>query len=355
MARKTRGIVTQIKEEATFNAGAEFTDADVVVANEASITPKTDMVDRKFVSCDIVKLGGVPVRNTTDGTISVEIVADTSGTDTDFFGKVLFGAGFGYKNIPGHAGDDTDKGKGGFVGKDSAGNDADMVSLADDNTAGTDIVYYVAPKSAGNTAGEVETYSIAVRKFYDADSVCLYTTGVRANKVDFSVPTADIITASFGVEGSDYTTPTDQTKPACSTITAAPFVGKSAVFKYQGNTVNAMDLQISVANTIANEDDLVSAGYSDKIITEKAISGSFKILFEDFSYLDQLKEQTIGTLYLNVKVGDNEFGIYLPRVKVQDYQVTDNSNMLVEATVNFIAETDANLVPAPEAILVGIK
>ena len=366
MALKTRGIVAQAKIETTFNTDpGSWGDSDVVVTSECSVNPKTDMVDRKALNCDIVKKNGIPVRFTTDGNISLEFTekdgrADSQGTlHADFAGAVLYEAGLGYVYAP-----DTDSdgnyvnGKGGFVGKDSTGADADVVSIADDSTAGTDVVYVVKPKPADVE----ERKSLTVRKFYDADAVCLVATGNVINKVDLAFPQADISTATFGLEGAGYSTPTDQTKPACQ-ATGLPFVGKSATFKYKGNAVNAMDVSFSIANTITNEVGITGNGYTNKYVVEKNVTGSFKIFMSDLSAYEDLKNQTQGSLFLKLGLTDSgnsyDLGVYMGNLRLNDVSVTDDSGKLIEITISFTAETDpkdgnGNDSPAPNPILLGI-
>jgi hypothetical protein len=351
MALKTRGIVVEVAKEQTYNVAPADSNYSVVVAQEFSLNPKENFTDRKQINCSIVKVAGIDIESTTEGNAVMEIVPDSSGTDVDFFGAVLYEAGLGYKYVPGHAGDSADNGKGGFVGKDHDGTVANVVSLADNNTAGTDIVYTLQPK-AGETE---ERKSIAVRKFYDASDVCLDATGIVINKVDIATPTADIATATFGLAGADYTTPTNKTKPACGAVDPLPFIGKSATFEYDGNTINAMDVSFSVANTITDEKAITGNGVTDKIIVEKQVTGTFKLLLKNMSMLQAVKDAAAHTLYLNIKSGSNELGIYFPQIKLTEFNITDNSNMLIECSVNFTAETKKDLVPAPQAMLVGVK
>ena len=350
MALKTRGIVVQVHQEDTFNAGATFSDSDVIVFNEFGANPKEDKVDRKQISCDLVKKAGVPVRATVDGNAALEVVPVTNGDDQDLAAYTLWNAGMGWRNPPGHAGDSSDNGKGGFVGKDHAGNDSNQVSLADSDTKGTDVVYTLLK---GNTGTEYVA-SVAFKKFYDASNVELYAKGVVVNKVDIAAGTADIVTATFGLEGASYTTPTGDTKPACANLDTLPFIGKSATFTYDDSTVNAMDVSFSVANKITNEEGITGSGYTDKIIVEKDVTGTFKVLFKDFSYLEAMKNATNHKLYLEITSGSNKFGVYFPQLKITDFSITDNSNMLIEAQITFTAETKADLNPTPQAMLVGI-
>jgi len=340
MALRTRGIVTQIAKETTFNTAPTFSDSDVVLAISTAINPKVDMVDRKELGCSLVKKAGIPVRFTTDGNVEVEM-RRAEGDNPTFVGDVLFEAGLGVKHLA-----DGDKGNGGFIGYESDGEtEADKVSLADSDHAGTATIYTI-----GDTG--VERISLALKKFYDSGDVVLTSTGNVINKVDMQFPTADILTATFSLEGSGYSTSSGETKPACPSDTKAPLVGKSATFKFGGNVVNATDLSVSITNKITNEESLTGSGYTNKYIVEKEVTGSFKVLMEDFSYLDKLTNQTIGEFYLQITNGTDELGLYMPKVKVTEVSVTDNSNMLIEVSVTFQAERDDSL---GETLLLGIK
>ena len=339
MALRTRGIIVQVAKETTFNTAPTFSDTDTIIAVDAGVNPKVDMVDRKNIACSLVKEAGIPVRFTTDGTITVEM--NKADSAVEFVGDVLYEAGLGVKHLA-----DGSVGNGGFIGYEGDGaTTADKVSLANADVAGDATVYTV-----GDT--DVSRISLALRKFYDSGDVVLQSTGLVVNKVDVNAPTADILTAQFGLEGCSYDTLTGLTKPSCSTIANIPFVGKSAVFKFGGVTVNASNLSLSVSNSITNEEGITGSGYTDKFITEKQITGQFTVLMEDFSYLDKLTNQTVGEFYLEITSGSNKMGLYLPRVKVSDVSVNDNSNMLVEVTVSFTAERDTTL---GESLLLGIK
>jgi len=136
MALRTRGIVTQIAKETTFNTAPSFSDSDVVLAISTAVNPKVDMIDRKELGCSLVKKAGIPVRFTTDGNVEVEM-RRAEGDNPTFVGDVLFEAGLGVKHLA-----DGNNGNGGFIGYESDGSTkADKVSLADSDHAGTATVY----------------------------------------------------------------------------------------------------------------------------------------------------------------------------------------------------------------------
>jgi len=325
MALKTRGIVTQVKKETTFNTAPVFADSDVVVSEKVTVTPKVDMVDRKNLGCSIVSEAGIPVRFTTTGDMSFELETNGSG---DLQGAVLYEAGFGYKLANGATIDEANHK---IVYKSDASGDA--------------VIYRVA-------SGDIARISLAIKKYFDSGDVVLQSLGNVVNKVELDFKQADILMASFGLEGSSYATMTGQTKPACTADSGVPFVGKNATFTYDGASVCAKDIKITIDNSITNSECITSEGYGDKDIVEKKISGSFTCLLEDFSYLDKLTNQTVGKLFTDIKVGTKEVAVYLPRIKVSDVSVNDDSNKLIDVTVNFTAEFDTT---ANDVMMLAVK
>ena len=341
MAKKTRGIVTQVAQETTYNTAPTFSDSDTIITEKADVSPKVDKVNRKVISCSLITEAGIPVRFTSSGSIDTEMMAvqDANGYPA-LYGDVLYLAGLGAKAIA-----DGTTGDGGFIGKAADGTtDANEINFADSSVAGDATIYTVADGA--------EKVSVAVRKFYDSGDAVLLSTGMVVSKVDLNFKQADILSSSFSLEGAGYTTQTGLTKPACSFPAEKPFVGKNAIFTYSGNTVAASNISISIENKITSVESITSEGYVDKVIVEKTISGQFTVLFDDFSYLDDLTNQTVGELYLSIPNGTNTIGVYLPRIKVSDAQPNDNSNLLIEVTVSFTAEKDAT---RNQALYLGVK
>ena len=325
---KTRGIVTQIAKESTFNTAPTFTASDVVETISTSVVPKVDMVDRKVITQSLVKQAGLPVRYTTAGAIQVEINVEDSGTD--LVGDVLYEAGFGRKESPG-------AGTGGLIGLEADGTTtANKVSRPQDSTVTGDATLYSIQRVTD------DRISVSLKKFVDSGDVVLLSTGTVVEKVTMNFAVADIATAQFDVSGAEYQTLTGQTLPTYNAVTNIPFVGKSGKFTYDGNVIAVTGLSFEITNTVTNVEDINHAGYVDKQIVEREITGSMTLLMEDYSWIDKLKNQTVGEVYLELTSGSHKIGVYLPRVKVQDVSENDNANMLVELAVNFQAEEDVN-------------
>ena len=341
MAKKTRGIITQVAKEDTYNVAPTFSDTDTIVAEKTDISPKIDTVNRKALSCSLITEAGLPVRFTASGSIALEMLStkDENGYPI-LYGDVLYLAGLGAKNLA-----TGDNGTGGFIGKTADGaTDVNEINFADSTHAGDATIYTVSDGA--------EKVSLAVRKFYDSGDAVLLATGLVVSKTELNFNQADILSASFSLEGAGYTTQSGLTKPSCVFPSEKPFVGKNAVFTYKGNTVNAQNVSISIENKITSVESITTEGYIDKVIVEKTIGGQFTVLFEDFSYLDDLTNQTIGELFMAIPNGTSEIGVYLPRIKVSEVNINDNSNMLIEVTVSFTAEKDTN---RNEVMYLGVK
>ena len=340
MARKTRGIVTLIKEETTYNVAPIFSDSDVILTAKADVAPKVDTVERKSLACSLITEAGIPVRFTASGSVDVEMMADTDANGhPQMYADVLYVAAMGEKNVATGA-----NGKGGFIGKTADGTtNVNEINEADNDHAGNATIYKV--KDGDKT-------SIAIKKFYDSGDAVLVATGLVVSKMDLNFTQADILLASFSLEGSGYETEAGQTKPTCVIPSETPFVGKNAKFTYKNNTVNAQNVTISVENKVTSVESITAEGYIDKVFIEKAITGQFTVLFDDFGYLEDLTNQTIGELFLNIPKGNQHIGVYCPRIKVVDTQINDNANGLIEVTVSFKAEKDSN---RDEVLYLGVK
>ena len=325
MTLKTKGIKFQAKVESTFGTAPTFTNSDTICVEKAEINTKIDTVDRKCVSDTTVKQAGIPIRFTTDGSVSLEM--DVATGANEFTGSILYEAGLGNK----------------------------LTGGAEVDVANKQIVVH-GDGSADHTLYSVSdsTKSIAVRKFFDSGDVVLQSLGCVINKVGLDFAQANILTSDFGIEGATFQTMSGLTKPDCGGCNAIPFVGKNATFDFYGATVNAKNVKIDISNTVTNEESITTDGYTGKVIVEKEIKGSFVCLLENFDYLDKLKNQVVGSLFLvvpNTSTG-GEIALYLPKLKITDVPVTDDAGSLIEVTVNFMAETDS---ATGESLLLATK
>jgi len=325
MALKTRGIKFQAKKEVSFGVAPTFTNDDTICIEKADINTKIDTVDRKCMSDTIVKQAGIPVRFTTDGNVSLEM--DVKVGTNKFAGSVLYEAGLGGVLENGAEIDSTNKKIN--VKSDGSG-DATLYRI-------TDI-----------------TESIAIRKFFDSGDVVLQSLGCVINKVSLDFSQANILTAEFGIEGATFQTMSGLSLPDCGGCNSIPFVGKNAIFDFYGNSVSAKNIKVDISNKVTNEEAINTDGYTGKVIVEKEIKGEFTCMLENFDYLDKLKAQTEGSLYLEIPNSSTggTIALYIPRLKITDAPVTDDAGSLIEVKVDFMAETDST---TGESLLLATK
>ena len=331
MAILDKSRVLAAKLETVFNVAETLTAADTVqVKGSSKLDAKMDSVERAVITDSLLKTAPINVRENTSGNLDFELMP--SGTGDDILGDVLWEAGFGVKNP---AGQDS----GFFVGYSDAGTtSANEIYEAQSGDTGTATGYTLS----GTTDA---TKSLTLKQFIGTNK-SLETTGNVVSAVDISIPTADVATVSFSVEGCGFTTNNADTKltPAC--VTALPYLGKSAVFSFDNNTLSATDVSIKIANTIYNEEGITSAGYTSKQITGKDITGSFTILFEDYSMLTKLQNNISGSLYIELNQGTNKFGVYIPALKLTSFGASSNNGVMTQQ-VDFAVVYDCSTTTEP--------
>lgn len=301
----SKSTVVAAKIETTFNVAETLTNADCLeVKSSSKLDTTLSTVERDVVRNSMLSLPPIPVRKETSGNLDFELVPESALSD-DLLGDALWEAGMGVKEAGG-------LGTGGFIGYSDAGTTpADMIYLADVAETGTATVYLLG----GTTA---PTKSLTVKEFVGTNK-SMTTTGNVIESIDISLPTADIATVSFKMSGCSFTANESDTKltPTCSNV--VPYLGKSAVFKFDGIAVNATDVSVSITNTIFSQESLSSDGYSSKTVTGKDVKGSFTVMFEDYSMLTKFQNSTDGSLYIQLTQGTNKFAIYIPKLRLTSF------------------------------------
>ena len=319
MPIKSKSKVVAAKIETTFNVAETLTNTETLeVAASSSLSATLDTVERDVIRDSLLGQAPIPVRENVSGNIDFEIIP--SGTDHDLNGDAFWEAALGIKSP---AGADT----GAFIGYSDAGvTPASEIYLAVATETGTSTAYLL-----GSTTDA--TKSLTVKEFLGADK-SLETTGNVVESVSINLPTAGVATASFSIAGCGFTTNNADTKLTSSCVTELPFVGKSAVFKVNGTDYAATDVSINIANEVYNVESLATDGYSEKVITGKSVTGSFQILFEDFSELTAFQNSTDGSLYIEIAQGTDKFAIYVPVLRRTSVATSDDNGVIVQ-TVEF--------------------
>ena len=318
MAIKTRSKVIAAAIESVFNTAETLTNADTLEVKMASSVEATmDTVERDVIRDSLIGLAPIPVRENTSGTIEVELMADTAGA---LIGDMLLEAGMGIKSPAG-------TGTGAFIGFSDAGTTpGDVIYMAAALEDGTATAYTLA-------APTDPTKSLTIKEFIGSNK-SIQTTGNVIESFTISLPTADVCMASFTVAGCGFTTNNTDTKLTANCTAALPYLGKSAVFKFDGVSVAATDVTIEVANEVFNDEAITADGYSSKVITGQTITGSFTALFEDYAMLTKFQNSEDGALYVELNQGTNKFGIYIPKLRLTSFSKSDNGGV-TQQSVDF--------------------
>lgn len=312
-----KSTVIAAKIESTFNVAEVLTNADCLEVKSSSTLDTTlSTVERDVIRNSMLSLPPIPVRKETSGNLDFELVSESALSD-DLLGDVLWEAGMGVKEAGG-------LGTGGFIGYSNAGTTpADMIYLAGATETGTATVYLLGGTST-------PTKSLTVKEFVGTNK-SMTTTGNVVESITINLPTADIATVSFSLSGCGFTANDADTKlvPTCSNV--VPYLGKSAVFKFDNNSISATDISLNIANEIFSQESLASDGYTSKTITGKTVTGSFTVMFEDYSMLTKFQNSTDGSLYIQLTQGSNKFAVYIPKLRLISFSKATSDGIYTQS------------------------
>jgi len=338
MAIRSKSKLVAAKIESTFNVAETLTDTEALeVAMSTSISATLDTIDRDVIRDSLIGLAPIPVRENVSGNVDFELIP--SGTDSDLNGDAFWEAAMGKKSP---LGSDT----GAFIGFSDAGTTpAKAIYMAAGGETGTATAYTLS----GTTDA---TKSLTIKEFMGADK-SLLTTGNVIESLSIDLPTAGVCTAKFNFGGCGFETNNSDTKLNGSCVNEIPFVGKSATFTVNDVTYDATDVNITVNNEIYNLETLATDGYAEKVVTGKTVTGSFKILFDDFSELTAFQNSTDGALYIEIAQGTDKFAVYVPTMRRTSVSTQDNSG-IIEQSIEFqVVESCGGA--ATEAIIVACE
>ena len=334
MAILDKSRVIAAKIETTFNVAEALTDADTLTVKDSTkIDASMDTVQRSIIKDSLLAEAPIPVREKTSGNVDFELTAGTQAGD-ELLGDVLWEAGMGKKSASGSAG------SGYWIGySDDGTTPADMIytSQAADTNASTATGYTLASTTDA-------TKSLTIKEFVGTNK-SVTTTGNVVSSIDISIPTADVATVSFSIEGCGFETNESDTKLSQTCTDTLPYLGKSATFTFDGGSISATNVSIKIANTVFSEEGITSDGYTSKAVTGKEVTGSFTLLFEDYSMLTKLQNNTNGSLFIKLTQGSNEFGVYIPTLKITSFGKTVNNGVISQDISFAVIETCAGQEP----------
>lgn len=320
MSILNKSKVIAAKIEAVFNVAETLTNTETLeIMSSSSIDATLDTVERDVIKNSLLSMPPIPIRENASGTVAFELIP-ASGVGDALLGDTFLYAGMGKKSASG-------LGSGAFIGYSNAGTTpADAIYIAKVAETGTATAYLLG----GVTD---PTKSLTIKEFIGTNK-SLQTTGNVVESLTFNFPTAGVCSVETSISGCGFTTNEADTKLVPTCISTIPYLGKSATFKFDGNSVSATDISISVENTVYSEESITANGYSSKQITGKSVSGSFTLLFEDYSMLTKLKNNTDGSLYLCLTQGVSKFAVYIPTLKLTEFGKSENEGIMTQ-TVSF--------------------
>lgn len=328
----SKSKVFAAKLETTFNVAPVLTNSDTFeIKSSSALNATLDTVERDVIRNSMLGLAPIPVRENTSGNLDFELIPLGGSVDA-LLGDMFWEAGMGVKSASGTVA------SGAFIGYSDAGTTpASEIYLAAAGETGTATAYLLGGVSD-------PTKSLTVKEFVGTNK-SMTTTGNVVESINISLPTADVAMVSFAISGCGFSTNEADTKLTPSCVTSLPYLGKSAVFKFDGSTVNATDVSVTIANEVYNEESLASDGYSSKVITGKTVTGSFTVLFEDYSLLTKFQNSQDGELYIELTQSGNKFAIYIPMLRLTSFAKSD-SNGVQSVSVDF---------QVPSACVAGVQ
>jgi len=208
---------------------------------------------------------------------------------------------------------------------------------------GTEVVEglqtYILPRP------DEEVLSLLIREHLKptaGDNINYDYRGCMVDSTDLDFPVGGIATASFGIAGagSSTTTPAAAITLDCDTLT--PVVGKNATVTVLGNAYTAQDLTVSIATTNTDILSITTDGITNKVGTEKGVTGTFRTEYTGTSNFDALIGSTRGQFHLQLRNGNAGtpviVGVFIPQMKFTEVVRTDDAGILYDE-VTFEAES----------------
>lgn len=350
MAFLDKGTLWGIKKEATYAAATTITyPTDVVELIDPSLEGSVAEIERAITKNSLVKAQSLPGKETSSGTLAVEVtstvtnvlngdvlyesamgvripavtmVAPTAGpvgTTLTFASTAAYQIGQGLK---------CKIGAGVYQYVNIVGMSSTILTVAPALTATcTEVTgllsYRIAVPSTPVTSFTVEEYLTG-----DASSVKYKYAGVVAKALSISFPVADIIKATFSVEGAGFTASTSvASTKVCMDL--KPHIAKNIQFLYSGTTYDINELTVNVESDIYDSETLTSSGISKKLVTGKSsVGGSFIVDYDGLDLFTKYKASTTGALVFSTSTSEGKkFGGYAPKVALKNVQKTKDGGI----------------------------
>jgi len=192
---------------------------------------------------------------------------------------------------------------------------------------------------------DTEVKSLLIREHLKptaGDNIDYDYRGCMIETAALAFPVGGIATADFSVAGagSGTTTPAPAINLDCDILT--PVIGKNAVVTILGVPYTAQDLAVDVATTNTDILSITTDGITNKVGTEKVVSGTFKTEYVGTTNFDALLNSVRGEFSLELRDGNAGApilcGVYIPQMKFVTVTRTDDAGILYDE-VSFEAES----------------
>jgi len=328
---RTNGALSFAKKEASFGAGATFASEDIVETTDGtSIKPEVSNIERKVKTASFVARPGMAGKESATATFETELIPKDATAGDGIMGEVLLEVTAGIR-----------------VAKGATIDSANHKIVDKSSDASGDAVLYKLNKPCGSQE------SLAIKRLFGcstSDSKSLSAVGCIPKSVKFNIPTADISTATYELEGIGFATADGEDVPAYTPVDVDPYVGKNVVFKVDGTIKDAKDVSFTLTNETTDIEAITGSGVSAKVVISKTISGSLSLQFDGWDELNKFKSNTDAELYVELDNGTRVFALYFPKIRYKSVSVEDDSGVLVNK-IEFNASEDDN----GEAILIAHK
>jgi len=333
-----------VKEEVSYGVTPAIDyNTDLVELIQPSMDGEIEQIEREVIKNSLVKAQTLLGKETSSGSLPVEVSTTSDVGGALLNGDILFKSGMGVKVDPvanlilaaPSTGSQTiitmDAGTGVnyAVGQglkllvDAAaeyvtitGIVGDAISVSPDivGTSVTDVQgllsYTLATPATPTTSFSVQEY------IEDSVTQIAYTyAGCVVTSMGLEFPIANIIKGTFAVAGAGFTSATtsDEVKQ-CRDFD--PHLAKNMTFVYDAVSYDIADLSITVENEVYDVEAVTTAGISNKLVTGKStVGGSITLDYTGLTLFNKYKAGTAGELFMTSTAGNGKkFGVYAPKV-----------------------------------------
>ena len=368
MAFLTKGRSLAAAEEATYaDDTTVITNDDYIDYTSGDMSVDIEQIEREVIRNSLVKLASIAGQETSSGSIGLELSGDHAVSGIN--GQLLFKNGVGVEIATATAttiasavdgsnfavADATGVSVGGMIKVGLTGGD-EIVQVT--SVTGVDVVVTPALSTTPVLADVVEILQTYILPRPDEEVLSLLirehlkpTTGTNIDydyrgcmidSVALDFPVGGIATSTFSIAGAGSATTTSAGAIVLDCDTLTPVVGKNATVTVLGVDYTAQDLTVDISTTNTDILSITTDGITNKLNTEKSVTGTFRTEYVGTSNFDALIGSTRGQFHLQLRDGNAAtpviVGVFMPVIKFTEVTRTDDAGILYDE-VTFEAES----------------